>query len=108
MGACFGNVKFTSSDTDVKKSPGWALSDSDESEEYPLDRLKRMIKTVDIDQDGVFKYIQIVIKPRIDNNPSDTTVTIVRGYMDCTYHADILAKFEKEELTADDELHLNW
>ena len=32
----------------------------------------------------------------------------MRGFVDCTYHADILSKFEKEELTSDTDIHLNW
>ena len=35
-------------------------------------------------------------------------VIIVRGYLDCPYHADILAKFVDTELEADDELDQSW
>ena len=107
MGACFSNGKLAPMNADFQKQPGWAISDSDDSDEDPLVRLKRMIKTVDIDRDGVFKYIQICVKPRVENNPCDTEVVVVRGFLGCTYHADILTKFE-QELTADDVLNINW
>lgn len=57
-----------------------------------------MIKPVIIDSDGVYKYIQIQLLPRPSLNPNGVPVTIVRGYLDCPYHADILAKFNYEEL----------
>ena len=45
MGACFGNGKLVPKET---KAPA-AFSDSDDSDEHPLVRLKRLIKVVDID-----------------------------------------------------------
>ena len=39
---------------------------------------------------------------------SGEPVTIVRGYLDCPYHADILAKFVETELEVDQELAQNW
>ena len=35
-------------------------------------------------------------------------MTIVRGYLDCPYHADILEKFETEELFVHDDLRAQW
>ena len=36
-------------------------------------------------------------------------MTLVRGYLDCPYHADILAKFKDEELLAQgDEVASTW
>ena len=52
------------------------------------------IKNTIIDPEGVFKYIQI----NVHNSKSDLTRMVVRGYKSCDYHADILAKFEHEEL----------
>ena len=62
-----------------------------------------MIKSVDLDKDGVFKYIQIKLSP-IGDNPDGQDVTVVRGYLDCPYHADILAKFRDNELNCNQEL----
>ena len=57
-----------------------------------MQRLRQVIKSVDLDADGVFKYIQIRLNPT-GNNPDGEPVTLVRGYLDCEYHADILQKF---------------
>ena len=35
-------------------------------------------------------------------------MTIVRGYLECDYHADILDKFNNEELGVDQELSQLW
>ena len=45
-----------------------------------------------MDPSGVFKYIQINFKD------GDQEKVLVRGYASCSYHADVLAKFENEEL----------
>ena len=53
----------------------------------------------------MFKYIQILIEPK-DKDCEETgsdKYLIVRGWRDCGYHADVLDKFQHEELT-DDEL----
>ena len=62
---------------------------------------------MDLDADGVFKYIQIQLTPK-GNNPDNQNVTLVRGYLECSYHADILDKFQREELSADEELSSQW
>ena len=72
-----------------------------------MQRLQELIKSVDLDKDGVFKYIQIKLSP-IGNNPDGQDVTLVRGHLDCPYHADILAKFRDNELNADQELASQW
>lgn len=46
---------------------------------------------VRIDDQGIFKYILINI------TKGDTTHTVVRGWLDCDYHADVLAKFNRDE-----------
>ena len=57
-----------------------------------MQRLWQFVKKVDLDSDGVFKYIQIRLTPT-SSNTEGHPVIIVRGYEDCAYHADILAKF---------------
>ena len=54
-----------------------------------------------MDVDGVFKYIQIRLSPTSTSLYSGEPVIIVRGYLDCPYHADILAKFVDTELEVD-------
>ena len=44
---------------------------------------------MDLDSHGVFKYIQIRLLPKGTNEATES-VTVVRGYLDCPYHADIL------------------
>lgn len=46
---------------------------------------------VRMDTSGSFKYIQIICQ----TDQGDQTV--VRGWRDCDYHADILDKFQKDE-----------
>ena len=53
------------------------------------------IKGSILDPTGVFKYIQI----DVHNSKTDQTRKVVRGYKSCGYHADILNKFEHEELS---------
>lgn len=53
------------------------------------------IKEVDIDPEGVFKYI--LIKVHEDVTPPADKV-IVRGYKRSPYHADIYEEVEKNEL----------
>ena len=62
---------------------------------------------MDIDRNGVFKYIQIELRPTASNSDGQL-VTLVRGYLDCPYHADILCKFNETEMTKDSELEENW
>ena len=45
-----------------------------------------------LDKNGVFKYIQIAV------HSASVDFVIVRGFADCAYHADILAKFKETEL----------
>ncbi|KAH8313755.1 hypothetical protein KR067_011383, partial [Drosophila pandora] len=47
------------------------------------------VPLVNISDKGIFKYIQIVVI-----NGGKTSKTVVRGFDDCTWHADI---FEREE-----------
>ena len=70
------------------------------------EKLRQQFKRTIIDGHGVFKYIQIEINPKDSNNEKtgDESYLIVRGFMDCPYHADILDKFEQTELSTDDEL----
>ena len=63
-----------------------------------MQRLRQLVKLVDIDKDGVFKYIQIRLIP-YEATQDRHAITIVRGYLDCEYHADILAKFTEQEFT---------
>ena len=53
------------------------------------------ITGTDVDSEGVFKYIQINVQDKSLNQ----TKTIVRGYVSCPYHADILSKFTQEEMS---------
>lgn len=46
------------------------------------------IPKVDIDPSGVFKYILVKVHGEVENN-EEPSVTIVRGYKRCNYHADI-------------------
>lgn len=52
---------------------------------------------VDIDPEGVFKYIQIEVKDKED--PAKKRL-LVRGYKDCDYHADILERFTIKEVVS--------
>ena len=56
-----------------------------------MDAIKNQINSAVIDNDGVFKYIQINIEHEGE------TYTIVRGFKNCPYHADIFQKFREEE-----------
>eukprot|EP00356_Strombidium_inclinatum_P011466 CAMPEP_0170502218 /NCGR_PEP_ID=MMETSP0208-20121228/40826_1 /TAXON_ID=197538 /ORGANISM="Strombidium inclinatum, Strain S3" /LENGTH=141 /DNA_ID=CAMNT_0010781163 /DNA_START=40 /DNA_END=465 /DNA_ORIENTATION=- len=53
------------------------------------------IKGAILDSEGTFKYIQI----EVTDPASNQTRTVVRGYKSCPYHADILNKFQYEELS---------
>ena len=55
------------------------------------------IKPVLIDSSGVFKYIQIRVKLTTKTQTLDEQ-TVIRGGIACTYHPDILEKFQYEEL----------
>ena len=61
-----------------------------------MNELKASVKPAEIDPSGVFKYIVITITSKQENC---LPYNIVRGYLDCPYHADILAKFIQNELT---------
>lgn len=56
-----------------------------------------MIKPANLDKNGVFKYIQILVEP-FDSSEPDASYLVVRGWADCEYHADILNKFKYSEL----------
>lgn len=55
-----------------------------------LDRIESVL----IDGTGVFKYIQIRVYSL--QEPKQEKI-IIRGFLDCEYHADILQKFVKGE-----------
>ena len=61
-------------------------------EDHNLPKTFDEVKDSHMDPSGVFKYIQI------DFKDGDQVKTVVRGYASCPYHADVLAKFEHEEL----------
>ena len=74
-----------------------------------LNKLKQTIRPTHIDAEGVFKYIQILIEPK-DKNAEETgsdKYMIVRGWKECGFHADILDKFQCEEMK-DAELNLHY
>lgn len=50
----------------------------------PLDAVPK----VDIDPEGVFKYILLKVYGKEKNN-EEPSVTVVRGYKRCNYHSDI-------------------
>ena len=52
-------------------------------------------QSVLLDSTGVFKYIQIRVYSF--QEPKQEKV-VIRGWRDCDYHADILKKFNQEEL----------
>ena len=64
-----------------------------------VSRLRQAFKPVMMDADGVFKYIQIQL-----DMDDEEPYTIVRGWLDCPYHADILAKFNAQELGNEKDL----
>ena len=49
------------------------------------------VESVRMDQQGTFKYIQICI------NDGQSVTTVIRGWLDCDYHADVLDKFNSKE-----------
>lgn len=46
------------------------------------------VPKVDIDPDGVFKYILLNVHPP-DAEAESASITILRGYKRCNYHSDI-------------------
>lgn len=52
------------------------------------------IEPVRMESAGSFKYIQIECQTQQDS-PAQI---VVRGWSDCEYHADILDRFQREEL----------
>ncbi|GBP44580.1 14 kDa phosphohistidine phosphatase [Eumeta japonica] len=52
------------------------------------------IPKVDIDPSGVFKYILIEVHK--EENNSESSVTIVRGYKRCNYHSDIFDEVQEK------------
>ena len=74
------------------------------------EKLRQTIKPVSIDSEGVFKYIQILIEPAEPNNPKtgDQSYLIVRGWKDCPFHADVLEKFQNQEMNNEKELNQNY
>ena len=65
-----------------------------------FEKLKSTIQPVSLDTEGSFKYIQILIEPQDQSDPNtgSDSYLIVRGWRDCAYHADVLEKFQNEEL----------
>merc|ERR1712032_164947 len=71
------------------------------------EKLKQTIKPTWIDAEGVFKYIQILIEPADQKDAQEGTDSylIVRGWQDCPFHADVLDKFQNQEMSKDNELN---
>jgi len=66
-----------------------------------MQRVRDSIKLANLDKNGVFKYIQILIEP-FDSPEPGNEYLVVRGWADCAYHADILNKFRYSELGTND------
>lgn len=66
-----------------------------------MQRVRDQISLVNLDKNGVFKYIQIILAPFDSPEPGNEYI-IVRGWGDCVYHADILNKFRYRELSEND------
>ena len=75
-----------------------------------LEKLKSTIHRVEIDTEGIFKYIQILIEPADTDDPNtgSESYLIIRGWRDCAYHADVLDKFQIEEMSKDKDLNSNY
>lgn len=56
------------------------------------------VPKVDIDPNGVFKYILIKVYDKEQNNV-EPSITIVRGYQRCNYHSDIFDEVSSAALT---------
>ncbi|XP_063828655.1 14 kDa phosphohistidine phosphatase-like [Ostrinia nubilalis] len=57
----------------------------------PLDSVPK----VDIDPEGVFKYILVKVYGKEKNN-EEPSVTVVRGYKRCNYHSDIYDEVQEK------------
>ena len=68
-----------------------------------MQKIRELIKPVVLDSNGVFKYIQILIKHKLPGPDTEDTV-IIRGSVDCEYHADVLQKFDAMEFGQDASL----
>ena len=70
-------------------------------------KLQETIKPISIDSEGTFKYIQILIEPADpnDKNTGSEKYLIVRGWQECAFHADVLEKFQYEEMQNEGELN---
>eukprot|EP01017_Pseudomicrothorax_dubius_P033817 TRINITY_DN4564_c0_g1_i4.p1 TRINITY_DN4564_c0_g1~~TRINITY_DN4564_c0_g1_i4.p1 ORF type:complete len:139 (-),score=17.91 TRINITY_DN4564_c0_g1_i4:29-445(-) len=55
-----------------------------------LTDLLKLVPQVDLDSEGVFKYILIQASFSRSFDPSAEVLTFVRGYKSCAYHPDIL------------------
>jgi Janus/Ocnus family (Ocnus) len=56
-----------------------------------MQRVREALSPVILDKNGVFKYIQIRVTPK--TGADGEAFTVIRGYADCAFHADILNKF---------------
>ncbi|XP_034489271.1 sex-regulated protein janus-A [Drosophila innubila] len=53
------------------------------------------VTPVDIDDQGIFKYILIKVFGSETSDGNEPSKTIVRGYADCTWHADIYDRVQE-------------
>eukprot|EP01017_Pseudomicrothorax_dubius_P033816 TRINITY_DN4564_c0_g1_i3.p1 TRINITY_DN4564_c0_g1~~TRINITY_DN4564_c0_g1_i3.p1 ORF type:complete len:180 (-),score=23.23 TRINITY_DN4564_c0_g1_i3:29-568(-) len=61
-----------------------------------LTDLLKLVPQVDLDSEGVFKYILIQASFSRSFDPSAEVLTFVRGYKSCAYHPDILEAFRSD------------
>ena len=68
-----------------------------------FNQISNFIKRVDIDDNGVFKYVLL----HLQHTPSKEELVFLRGYADCEYHKNIKQKFEQEIREVGIDLHEN-
>ncbi|KAL0851584.1 hypothetical protein ABMA28_007366 [Loxostege sticticalis] len=85
------------------------LGASTEASTYQLQTIRKMcscpldaVPKVDIDPEGVFKYILLKVYGKEKNN-EEPSVTVVRGYKRCNYHSDIYDEVQAKLLPLDCE-----
>ncbi|XP_034115351.1 sex-regulated protein janus-A [Drosophila albomicans] len=55
----------------------------------------KAVPLVDIDDSGIFKYVLIKIFGHESGEGKEPSKTVVRGYADCTWHADIYERVQE-------------
>ncbi|XP_062121492.1 LOW QUALITY PROTEIN: sex-regulated protein janus-A [Drosophila sulfurigaster albostrigata] len=55
----------------------------------------KAVPLVDIDDCGIFKYVLIKIFGNETGEGKEPSTTVVRGYADCTWHADIYERVQE-------------